>query len=245
LYGIPGVGKTTLVGSLPPEETGICACDSGNGSGLLPICERPFEYFEPTKLIEVEDFAKGKVFKNKKWLVLDNLSTLARTIIKDAALAIPISGSASRAIGVPDLKDYGTIAEFTRRILNTLIGANPDTNIVVLAHERYDRVNEQDAPGSESMIGPDLSGQLFLAAPSLFDFVLRLRIRSLLKNPADAKTRFYQRYIQCSPVPGVMVKCRAHVKGKQVLDAEEAIDLGTGQGTFPYLLDKIRIAYAG
>jgi AAA domain-containing protein len=242
---MPGMGKTTLVGTLPPEETGICAVDSGNGSGLLPICERAFDYIEPAKLLEVEDFVKGKTFPDKKWLVIDNLSTLARTIIKDAALAIPISGSASRAVGVPDLKDYGTIAEFTRRLLNNLITGNPDKHILVLAHEKFDRPSDNDAPGTESLVGPDLSGQLFLAAPSLFDFVFRLRVRSLLRNPADAKTRYLQRYLQCSPSPGVIAKCRAFVKGKSVLNAEELVDLETGEGTLPAILAKIAKAYAG
>lgn len=176
-------------------------------------------------------------------MVIDNLSTLARTLIKDAALEIPLNGQPSRKLGVPDLKDYGTIAELTRRLLLALINCNPDKHILVLAHERFDKVNDNDPPGTESMIGPDLAGQLFLAAPSLFDFVFRLRLRSLLKNPADPKTRYLQRYLQCAPAPGVMAKCRAHVKGKQVLDAEEIIDLETGQGTFPFLLEKIKAAY--
>lgn len=244
IYGQPGLGKTTFAGTLPPEETGICAIDSGQGSGLLPIVEKSFDYIEPQKLIEVEDFVKGKVFPDKKCLVIDNLSTLARTLIKDAALEIPLNGQPSRKLGVPDLKDYGTIAELTRRLLLNLITCNPDKHILVLAHERYDKANENDPPGTESLTGPDLSGQLFLAAPSLFDFVFRLRVRSLLKNPADAKTRHTQRYLQCSPAPGVIAKCRAHIKGKSVLDPEEIVDLATGEGTFPYLLEKIKAAYA-
>ena len=130
VYSLPGTGKTTWIGSCPPEDTGIAACDLGAGSGLLPITEKPFEYIEPENLVDLEKFAKGEVFPNKKILVLDNLSTMVKTLVKDAALAIPISGSAARKFGVPDLKDYGTIAEMTRRILIVLIQANPNKHII-------------------------------------------------------------------------------------------------------------------
>ena len=243
MYALAGSGKTTWVGTLPPKDTGICACDTGTGSGLLPIVDQGFDYFEPTKLIEVEDFAKGKVFPDKKVLVIDNLSTLARTLIKDAALAIPISGSASRALGVPDLKDYGTMAELTRRLLLNLINCNPDKHILVTAHEKYDRPSPDDAPGTESLVGPELAGQMFLAAPSLFDFVLRLRTRSLLRNPADAKSRYSQRFFQTNQLPGVIAKCRAMVGKKALLDQEEIFDLETGAGSFPFLLNKIVAGY--
>lgn len=209
----------------------------------MPICEKSFDYIEPTKLVEVEEFAKGKTFPDKKILVIDNLSTLARTIIKDAALAIPISGSASRAVGVPDLKDYGTIAELTRRLLLNLINSNPDKHIVVCAHEKYDRPNENDAPGTESLVGPELAGAMFLAAPSLFDFVLRLRTRNILRNPADPKSRYSQRYFQTNQVAGVIAKCRAMRGKKALLDQEEIFDLDTGAGSFSMLLNKIKEGY--
>lgn len=244
MYALAGTGKTTWVGTLPPEDTGICACDTGTGSGLLPIIDKAFDYIEPTKLTEVEQFVKGEVFPKKKVLVIDNLSTLARTLIKDAALAIPIAGSATRALGVPDMKDYGTIAELTRRTLLTLINANPDKHIIVTAHEKYDRPNENDAPGTESLVGPELAGQMFLAAPSLFDFVLRLRTRSLLRNPADAKSRYSQRYLQTNQSPGVIAKCRAMIGKKPLLAQEEVFDLDTGEGSFPYLLNKIVAGYS-
>lgn len=244
IYGLPGIGKTSFVGSCPPADTGIAACDLGTGSGLLPISEKPFDYIEPESLADLEKFAKGEVFSDKKVLVLDNLSTMAKTIIKDAALSIPINGSATRKYGVPDLKDYSTMAEMVRRVLIVLINANPDKHILVTAHEKYDRPSENDAPGTESLVGPELSGQLFTAAPSMFDFVFRMRVRSLLKNPADPKSRYLQRYFQCVSSPGVMAKCRAYVRGKSVFDAEEIIDLETGQGTFPALLQKIAASYS-
>lgn len=232
------------MGTCPPEETGIAACDLGTGSGLLPITEKPFDYIEPETLTDLEKFAKGEVFPNKKVLVLDNLSTMTRTLVKDAALAIPINGSAARRFGVPDLKDYGTIAEMVRRILIVLIQANPTKHIIVTAHEKYDRPGENDPPGTESLVGPELSGQLFTAAPSMFDFVLRLRTRSLLRNPADAKSRYSQRFFQTNQQSGVIAKCRATVNKKALLDAEEVFDLDSGAGSFPTLVQKIIAGYS-
>lgn len=245
MYGLPGTGKTTWVGTCPPEDTGIAACDLGTGSGLLPVVEKGFDYIEPENLLDLEKFAKGEVFPDKKILVLDNLSTMARTIVKDSALAIPSNGSATRKYGVPDMKDYGTIAEMIRKILIVLINANPTKHIIVTAHEKYDRPSENDAPGTESLIGPELSGQMFLAAPSMLDFVLRLRSRTAMRIPGDAKSKYQQRYFQTHQQSGVIAKCRASVANKQILAAEEIFDLETGEGTFPFLLDKINKGYHG
>lgn len=243
-YGLPGVGKTSWVGTCPPEDTGIAACDHGTGSGLLPISEKEFAYIEPANLVDLEKFVKGEVFKDKKILVLDNISTMARTVVKDAALAIPMSGMVSRSqYGVAEKRDYMVMMEIIRRILALLIGANPTKHILVMAHEKYDRPSENDAPGTESLVGPELSGQLFTAAPSMFDFVLRLRTRSLLRNPADPKSRYSQRYFQTNQAPGIIAKCRATVNKKPLLDQEEVFDLDTGAGGFPFLLNKIVQGY--
>jgi hypothetical protein len=238
------MGKTSWAGTAPPLETGIAACDLGTGSGLLPISEKPFDYIEPADLNDLEKFCKGEVFPDKKVLILDNLSTMARTIIKDAALSIPMSGGATRKFGVAELRDYMVMAEMVRKVLIVLINANPTKHILVLAHEKYDRPNENDAPGTESLVGPELSGQLFTAAPSMFDFVLRLRTRSLLRNPSDPKSRYAQRYFQTNQEPGIIAKCRATVNKKALLDREEIFDLDSGAGSFPALLAKITEGYS-
>jgi len=137
------------------------------------------------------------------------------------------------------------MAEMVRRILIVLINANPTKHIIVTAHEKYDRPNENDAPGTESLVGPELSGQLFTAAPSMFDFVLRLRTRNLLRNPADPKSRFAQRFFQTNQEPGIIAKCRATVNGKALLDREEVFDLESGAGSFPVILNKLKEGYNG
>jgi hypothetical protein len=154
-----------------------------------------------------------------------------------------MNGSGGRKYGAPDLSDYKVINELTRRVIARLISKNPTKHVIVCAHEKYDRPSESDAPGTESLIGPELSGQLFTAAPSMFDFVLRLRTRSLLRDPNNPKSRVAIRYFQTNQERGMIVKCRALMNGKALLDAEEIFDLETGAGGFPVLLEKITTGY--
>jgi len=245
LYGLPGSGKTQWIGTCPPEETGIAACETGVGKGLLTIADLGFECCEPENLNELEKFCRGDVFPSKRILVLDSLSSMAKTFVKDAALAIPRKQGESpkRKLGIPELDDYGSIGEMTRKLINILCQANPTKHIIVTATEKYDRPNENDPPGTESLIGPDLAGQMFLGAPAMFDFVLRLRTRPKLRNPSDAKSRYNERYFLTTQESGVIAKCRSNSKGVPLLDREEIFDLTTGQGSFPYILDKILKGY--
>ena len=246
LYGLPGTGKTSWIGTLPPESTGIAACETGVGKGLLSIADRGFECIEPENLNELEKFARGEVFPTKQVLVLDSLSSMAKTFIKDAALKIPrkMGDSEKRKAGIPELDDYGSIGEMTRKLLNILCGANPTKHIIVTATEKYDRPNENDPPGTESLIGPDLAGQMFLGAPAMFDFVLRLRVRPKLRTIGDPKSRYGERYFITNQESGTIAKCRSNSKGLALLDREEIFDLGTGQGTFDYMIKKILAGYA-
>lgn len=245
VYGLPGVGKTTWIGTCPPADTGIAACETGNGGGLLSIADKGFECVLPENLNELEKFCRGEVFPNKRVLVLDSLSSMAKTFVKDAALRIPrrAGESEKRRLGIPELDDYGSIGEMTRKIIQIIIGANPTKHIICTATEKYDRPNENDPPGTESLIGPDLAGQMFLGAPAMFDFVLRLRTRPKLRNPADAKTRYNERYFLTTQESGVIAKCRSNSRGVALLDREEIFDPSTGAGTFDYLLNKILKGY--
>ena len=195
--------------------------------------------------MELEKFCKGEVFPDKKTLVLDSLSAMAKSLIKDAAIKLPrkFGDSEKRKMGIPELDDYGSIAEMIRRIINFLIDGNPTKNIIVTATERYDRPNESDAPGTESLIGPDLAGQMFLGAPAMFDFVLRLRTRPKLRNPQDAKSRYSERYFVTGAESGVIAKCRSNAKGVALLEREEVFDITSGQGSFDYLKAKILAGY--
>lgn len=246
IYGLSGVGKTEWIGSCPPELTGIAACETGIGNGLLTIADRGYDHIIPENLTELEAFCNGKIFPDKQILVLDSLSAMARTFIKDAALKIPRKGGDSdkRKMGCPEIDDYGTIASLTSRFLNRLLVANPGKHIIVTALEKWDRPNENDPPGTESLFGPDLAGQMFNAAPALFDFVLRLRVREAMRTPGDAKSKYLQRYFQCERNRNVIAKCRANNgKGTQLLDSEEVFDPQAGVGTFNALVGKIVQGY--
>jgi hypothetical protein len=246
VYALPGCGKTTWAGTLDPATTGIAACgETGNGAGLLSIAERGFDCVVPENLTDVESFCKGEIFKDKSALVLDSASALVRTIVKDAVLSIPRNSgnSPKRKAGVLELDDYGTLAEFTRKLLYVLINANPTKHIIVTATEKYDRPNENDPPGTEALIGPDFAGQMFLGAAAMFDFVFRMRTRPVLEVPGDAKSRYVQRYLITQPIQGTIAKCRANADGKPLLDKEEIFDLGKGQGTIPALVEKILKGY--
>lgn len=245
VYGLPGTGKTSWIGTLPPKETIIAACETGLGKGALSIADRGFDVCEPDSLVELEEFCRGKVGENKKALVLDSLSAMYKTFIKDAALKIPrrMGESDKRKMGIPELDDYGTIGEMTRKLLNILISSNPDKHIIVTATEKYDRPNENDPPGTESLIGPDLAGQMFLGSPAMFDFVFRLRTRPKLRDPKDPKTKYGERYFLTQQESGTIAKCRSNSRGISLLDREEIFDIQSGQGGFPYLLDKILRGY--
>lgn len=246
IYSLPGVGKTSWLGTVNPEDIGIAACESGLGSGLLSIADRGVDHIICESLDDLEAFCKGKVFPKKKVLALDSLTAMAKTFIKDAALKIPRARGESdkRKQGIPELDDYGTIAEMTRKVILMLINCNPDKHVIATATEKYDRPNENDAPGTESLIGPELAGQMFLGAPAMFDFVLRLRTRPKLRNPQDAKSRYSERYFITGQDAGTIAKCRSNIKGKSLLDKEEIFDVDSGVGTFPYLVDKIVKGYA-
>jgi hypothetical protein len=245
IYSLPGCGKTSWIGTCDPKETGIAACETGTGKGLLSIADKGFDCIEPADLNELEKFCNGSIFPHKKILVLDSLSAMYKTFIKDAALKLPrkMGDSDKRKAGIPELDDYGVIAELTRRLLNILMNANPDKHIIVTATEKYDRPNENDPPGTESLIGPDLAGQMFLGSAAMFDFVLRLRTRPKLRDPKDPKSRYGERYFLTQQESGTIAKCRSNARGLPLLDREEVFDQTTGQGSFEYMLDKILRGY--
>lgn len=245
IYGLSGVGKTSFIGTMNPEETIVAACETGLGSGVLSIADRGFDVVEPENLAELEEFCRGKIGHNKKALVLDSLSAMHRTFIKDAALKIPrrMGESDKRKMGIPELDDYGTIGEMTRRLLNILISSNPDKHVIVTATEKYDRPNENDPPGTESLIGPDLAGAMFLASPAMFDFVLRLRTRPKLRDPKDPKSKYSERYFITQQQSGVIAKCRSNSRGIPLLEQEEVFDHISGQGGFEYMVEKILKGY--
>lgn len=244
VHGIAGSGKTSWLGTVP--DIGVAVCETGLGKGMATIAERNVDFVEPTTLDEFDQFCSGvgpATFKTKSALGVDSLSEMVRTFIKDHALSIPNSrgDTQTRRLGVPELRDYGVMGELTRRLVRRLL--DQDKHIVVTATLRFDKPDPETGQG-ELLIGPDLPGAMFLAAPAMFDVVMCMRTRSVLRDPKDPKSKYTQRYLVTEAQGGMIVKNRHTVNGKSLLAPEEIFDLETGQGTFPYLLDKITKGYA-
>lgn len=235
VVGQPGIGKTLFTSTVP--DIGLGVCEEGHGHGLATIADKGVSYVDLLSYTDFDAFCSGQVFGDKAAVGLDSLTTMVRTFVKDYALTLPRAKGQSqkRAMGVPELDDYGTMGEITRRLLAKLL--QQDKHVVVTATMRIDRPDPDTGQG-ELLIGPDLPGQLFLGSTAMFDIVLFGRTRRLLKNPNDAKSAYVQRYWVTQGGNGIIAKCRYNG-----LALEEIFDKDTGQGCFPDLLAKIQKAY--
>lgn len=245
VYGNGGLGKTEWLSGAdePKGSLGIVACETGHLRGQLTNAGKDVECVFPDSYAELESIANGAVFKDKQALALDSLSYMNKSFIKDAALAIPRKGvdSAKRAQGVPELDDYGTMAEMARRVLAKLLAR--DQHLIVTATEKTITPSPENGL-TETTILPDLPGALAFTCTAMFDFVLRLKTRQKLRDPRDPKTRYVERFWICQPDgQGTIAKCRSNEVGVPFLDREEIFDLQTGAGGFQYMLNKILAGY--
>lgn len=236
IMALPGAGKTEWISDAP--NVGVAACEVGHGKGLLTVAEKNLDYIEPTSMADFDAICSGQIFKDKETIVLDSLTEMVKTFVKDDALRIPRTRGQSpkRAKGVPELDDYGVMGEITRRLLKKLIGL--DKHIIATATLRFQQPDAETGRGA-FLIGPDLPGQLFLGSTAMFDICLCLKTRQLLRNPKDAKSRYTERFLLTEGDGTHVVKCRWVRNGKSLLDAEEIFEKG-GRGTFKYILDKIK-----
>jgi hypothetical protein len=244
LYALPGLGKSLWASTAP--NPGIAACETGLGKGLLTIADKGLDYVEPTSIKDFEEIINGKVFADKDTIVLDSLSEMVRTFVKDEALKIPRARGESekRRAGIPELDDYGTIGEICRRMLRALLTKNPTKHVVVTATEKYDKADPENGQ-AETLIGPDLPGAMFLGSTAMFDLVLRIRTRPALKDPKDPKSRYSQRYILTQPDgQGSIVKGRPNVNCKPLIPKEVLFVPETGEGCFPWFLSRILEGYS-
>lgn len=242
LIGLPGSGKTTFMATAPNLGAGIC--ENGYGRGLLSVATKDFSYAELNSYNDFDEFCSGAAFKDKDTLGLDSLSEMTRSFIKDKAVSMPRAKGESqkRAMGVPELDDYGVIAELTRKLLQKII--NQPKHIIVTSGLRIDRPDMETGQG-ETLIGPDLPGQMFLGSTAMFDVVLCLRSRSILRDPKDAKSRYTERYFLTEGSGGILAKNRLSVgdKGISFLPKEVIFNQEKGTGTFTWFLDTAKNAY--
>jgi hypothetical protein len=237
IVGRPGVGKTSFLSTVP--GIGIAACETGHGKGLLSVAATGIDYVEPETFADFRSICYNTF---EPWLKrpakgLDSLTHMTKSFIKDHCLAnFPPRNQKEamrRQAGVPVGFDYSDIADVTRALLGHLL--NQNCHVLVTALEKAER----DDNGLVTAIGPDLPGQLFLGAPAMFDTVLYLKVRKVLRDPKDPKSAYYQRYF-ITGNDGLHI---AKDRNVAALDAEEVFDLSTGQGTFEYLYKKILAAH--
>lgn len=233
VFGLYGSGKTTFMSTFPNLGAGVC--ETGHGKGALSAATKEFDYTDLASYADFDAFCSGTIFKDKESLGLDSLSEMVKTFIKDKALAIPRSKGETqkRQLGVPELDDYGVMGELTRKLVRKLL--DQPKHIVVTSGLRIDKPDADTGQG-ETLIGPDLSGQMFLGSTAMFDLCLCLRTRSVLRDPKDAKSRYTQRYFLTeNNGSGILAKNRLSVQGgKSFLPSEVIFDPDTNQGTFDY-----------
>lgn len=242
IIGKTRLGKTTFISKAP--NVGVCACETGHGRGLLSVVTNapPFDYFEPKSLEDIDALASGHIFKDKDTIGVDSFSAIARTIIKDFAVRMPSGAKGSsprRLAGIPELNDYNTMGEVSRRVLDALL--NLPKHVVISFLERTEKDHDT---GAAISCGPDVPGQMYLAAPSMFDVVLYLKARKAFRNPADPKSAYTQRYFITQPDGFHIGGDRNNIAGKPILPAELPFDLETGSGTFADILRRYNEAYA-
>ena len=243
IYALPGTGKTEWVGTVP--NVGIAACETGHGKGILTIASKGVRYVEPSSIQEFTAFCQGEVFKDCEALAIDSLSDMTKTFIKDHALSFvrKTGNTMKRASGVPEMDDYGVMGEVTRRLVRRL--TEIDKHIIVTSTLRLPRDADPEEGKDAQPAGPDLPGQMFLGSTAMFDTVMFLRTRNVLRDPKDAKSIYTQRYFITQTSEKAIAKARQTIDGRPLLDKEEVFDLEKGIGTFPHLLGKILKGYGG
>lgn len=244
IYGLPGLGKTSFVATAPNVAVG--ACETGHGKGLLSVATKSIRYAELNDYNSFDEFCSAKNLPDGvETLALDSLTDMCKTFIKDKALTAPRSqgNSAKRDMGVPEMDDYGSMGELARKLTRKLLDF--DKHIICTAQLRIKEPSEKDK-GGETINGPDLPGAMFLGSTGMFDLVLCLRHRQVLKDPKDAKSKFTERFLLTASQGAWLAKNRMSVGNSEVsfLPQEIIYDIAKGTGTFNDILTRAQKAYA-
>jgi len=236
VYGISGMGKTMFCSTAPKPI--VLACETGHGSGLLTVSGASLDYITPTSYADMELFCSGQGFEKYETLIIDGMSYATDTILKDHALTVPRSRGESpkRAMGVLELDDYGTLAELERRLFARLL-ANDKNIIVTCLMDYYAPPVGGPDPKPEKLGGPDMPGMMRLGSSAMFDIVMKLHTRPMLKDPKNPGSRYYQRYFQTESDGKYLAKSRIRNGAASIFPAEVPFDLASGEGSFGYFLD--------
>jgi hypothetical protein len=245
IYGPGGVGKTRWAAGAPNAI--IAAAETGHGGGTLSIAKLGIDYVTPKTYDDLEAFCSGVGLESYDTLILDGMSYQTDTVIKDYALTVKrkTGDTAKRAMGVPEMDDYGTMAELERRLLAKILQL-PKHIIVTCLMDYYQPA--QDAQGGnppkpEKIGGPDLPGQMRMGSTAMFDLVLRLWTRSAMRS--DKVTRYIQRYFLTENDSKYLAKARLANGSKQLYPTEVIFDLDSGMGTFDWFYREALKTFSG
>jgi hypothetical protein len=234
LIGPSRVGKTSWAATAP--NPGFAACETGHGSGLSSIMDSGVAFFEPKSLGDIDALASGHVFADKETIVVDSLSAMTRSIIKDYAVKMGRRGpdTPQRKEGIPEQFDYMAMAEITRRVLEAIIGL--DKHIIVTALQKTKSDKDTQAPIA---IGPDLPGLMFDVAPSMFDQVFYISLKKAFTDPKDARTAYISRVIDTQPDGLKVGGVRNNNAGAPILPKEIIFNNKTLEGGFGDIYAKL------
>lgn len=200
VYGLDGLGKTSLIKSLEckPEEILLVAADPGQ-LALAPISDevrkkkglpdwlgkdmRGVKYIAPKtgeEFAAIREWIKREAHKQFKWVFIDGLDEVgndALRLFKDKEKA---KGSKANL-----MKAYGDMAD----AMELWIGEILDSNVSSVFITHVDESDEKDV-----MYGPAFPGKKMTAAlGAMFDEVLCLR---WAKETPTSPTK---RWLQCTP----------------------------------------------
>lgn len=214
------------------------AIETGEGNGALTLADLNIDFITPENMAEIDGFLDPScpLFRDKDSIILDSASALSKSFVQKRALLIPRAQGSSekRKLGIPEMDDYGTMGSLTRTVFEKLLSM--DKNILVTAGLREKMPNMETGKGVHA-IGPDLPGEMFWTSTAMFDFVFRLDVRRLKQKDGTWKT---ERFLVTQTDGVTIAKGRPTRNSQPILAAEELIDLETGVGTIPYLIEKIK-----
>lgn len=235
LYGPSGMGKSTFIATAPKAI--VAACETGHGNGLLSVSSKEVDYVTPENFLELEQFCGGHGLDAYETIAIDGFSYATDTIIKNYALTIPRTKggeSKKRQMGIPEIDDYASLAELERRILAKLLCL--DKHVIVSCQMENYQPPTDDRP--EKLGSPDLPGMMRIGSSAMFDIVMRLWTKPVLRDPKNPMSRYYQRIFLTDGDGKYLAKSRLRNGLVNLFPTEVPFDLETGEGTFNYFLQK-------
>jgi len=192
VYGKPGTGKTTLAGTLPPEETLLINIEGGTGV----LSDKPIDMVEIDKNLGnleliLEQLDAGTKYKH---IFFDSATEL------EMAMLVYL-GSQGKLHGVPEMQHYQRVQFGIRRILRRLRDLKDrGINVIVTAHEMDIDTQLENGQTITKTI-PALSKRVVFEVCGLFDIVAHLEISSKEGHEGE-------RGLRLDPTPEIEAKNR-------------------------------------